>query len=361
MKEKIFLQNDGMYCDYENRNAWFVERDSNILHRLCLGNMELYYEYNLNTGEESPYRRNPLCYKKGQTIVMFPDRGEKILFYDVEKKAVNECDVEGAGNIRIGMYCFGEFENLLWAVSYGMKQILLIDIGLKRIIKRYKLFRTMNHIEMGYESILNGGSIYCISRNSNYVSKTGIESGEEKIYELPVNESGFNTIHYDGERFWLSSMSGNIYLWDSSCNTIEQVCSLKKTMYRSIRVGDAICFLPLNLGGNLCDELFCCKIKGKSCFSYVINGQRKDGIYAFEYVRDNRYIGISHSNNNFITEIDTKNGNRSIVYINASEKYWKERRMDETRRYVQEGNILYENAECNLDFYLELMKRTSRI
>lgn len=355
MEEKIFIQNDGIYFEHKDREGWLVDRDCNILISLCLDNMELRYECNLNRGNDSLFRRTPLCYKKGHTIVLFPDKGEKILFYDEEKKIVNECDVESVNSVRIGIYCFGEFEDLLWAVSYGMKQIFLIDVERKRIVKRFKLFRTDDHIEMGYESILNGKSIYCVSRNSNYVSKTDIMSGEEKIYELPMKESGFNTIYYDGESFWLSSMSGSIYLWDNVHNIMKQVSEQSGTRYRSIKVGDTICFLPFNLRGDLCDELLCCEIRGRNCSLFPINGQQKEGIYAFEYVKDNRIIAISHSDNNFITEIDVRNGKSNMVYWNASEQYLRQKKYDEMKPYVKEGKILYEEDNYDIYSYLKLI------
>lgn len=356
-ERRIFIQNDGMCLDYIGREAWFVDRNKNILYRLNLDDRELQYELNLNSDKENPYRRTPLCYKKGQIVVLFPDRGEKILFYDVKQKVLEEHVVKTESDARIGAYCFGEYKDLLWAVSYGRKQLFLIDVELKRVVKLYKLFAVDEHIEMGYESILCGGSVFCVSRNSNYVSRTDLKKGQEKIYELPVKENGFNTIFFDGEFFWLSSMSGNIYLWDSDHNTMELIYSLKTTMYRSIRVGDVICFLPFNLKGNLSDELCCCKIKDKRYFSYAITGQQKEGIYVFEYVKDNRFIGISHSDIDFIIEIDVENGDRNSVYMNACEKYWKGRRIDEAKIYVQDGNILYENDECSLDFYLEVMQK----
>lgn len=355
MEEKMYIQNDGIYFDNKNRTGWLVDRDSNILIKLYLDNMELHYECNVNRGHGSPFRKTPRCYKKGHTVVMFPDKGEKIFFYDEREKKVDEYDIEPADNIRIGIDCFGEFEDLLWAVSYGMKQIFLIDVELKKIVKRFQVFRIGDHIEMGHESILNEGNIYCVSRNSNYVSRTDVASGKEQIYELPVKEDGFNTIYYDGELFWLSSMSGSIYLWDNIYNTMERVSVQEGTRYRSVRVGDTICFLPLNLSGNLCDELLCCEIKGKNCFSFPINGQQKEGIYAFEYVKDNRIVAIGHSANDFITEIDVGNGKSSMVYWNASEQYLKQKKYEKMKTYVKEKEMLYEKDNYDIYSYLKVI------
>ncbi len=355
MEERLFVQNDGMYLDHENGEAWLVNRDINILHKLNLENMELQYEVNLNFDEEKLYRKTPLCYKSGQTIVLFPDNGNKMLFYDVEKRVIEAYQIETGDNTRIGVYCFGKFRDHIWAVSYWMKQIFLVDAALKRIVKQYHLFRMDARVEMGYESILHGENIFCVSRNANYVSKTNIISGEEKIYELPIKESGFNTIHYDGELFWISSMSGNVFIWDYKDNTMEQVYAHDRTRYKSIRVGDVICFLPFNLSGNLCDELLCCKVKEKSCRSFEISGKRREGIYVFEYVKDAITIGISHSEDDFITEINIENGERNKVYFKASEQYLKEKKREGIKRWMREGNILYENEECDISLYLGLV------
>ncbi len=355
MEEQLFVQNDGMYLDYEKEKAWFVDRNNNILYKLNLEDMELQFECNLNLEKEDPYRKTPLCYKKEQTIVLFPDRGKKILFYDEKQKSIDTYEIDLERYDRIGIYCFGEFQNKIWAVSYGMKQIFLIDVALKKIVKRYKLFRMDDHIKMGVESVLYGESIFCVSSNSNYLSQTNIVNGEEKLYELPVNESGFNTIHCDGEQFWLSSMSGNIYIWNSRNNTMKQIYLQNGTRYKSIRVGHIICFLPFNISSNLCDELLCCDIKEKRCFSFAISGQHREGIYVFEYFKDKRTIGISHSEDDFITEINIENGERNKIYFNVSEQYLKERKMDDIKRYMQEDNILYENKECDISFYLGLI------
>lgn len=352
MEKQLFIQNDGLYLDHENGNAWFVDRNNNILHKLNLEDMELHYECNLNIDEVKPYRRTPLCYEKDQTVVLFPDNGSKILFYDEKQNMIEECVIETEYDVRIGVYCFGIFKDLLWAVSYGMKQIFLVDVKLKRIIRRYTLFGNDDHIEIGYESILNGENIFCVSRNSNYVSETNIVNGEEKIYELPIKEIGFNTIYYDGEKFWLSSMSGNIYIWDRRNNIMEQVYSQNGTRYRSIRVGNVICFLPFNLSDNLCDELLCFKMKEKECFSFAICGQEREGIYVFEYVMDDLTIGISHSEDDFITEINIESGARNKIYFNVSEQYLKEMKMEDIKRYMHKDTVLYENEECDISFYL---------
>ncbi|EOS37807.1 hypothetical protein C808_03787 [Lachnospiraceae bacterium M18-1] len=354
--EKFYIQNDGMYLDHETGYGWFVDRNDNVLNQLNLKTREIEYVCRLDADMESPYRRTPFCYKKDHTIIAFPDKGKKICFYDEKEKTIEEYEIKAESNIRLGICCFGGFQEFIWAVSHGLNQIFLVDAGKKRIVRTYEVFRGKKQIQMGYESILNGNKILCISGNSNCVSETDLLDGTETVYELPAAEAGFNTICYDGGQYWLSGMNGNVYRWDHRKNTAEQIYAQNRTMYRSMKIGETICFLPFNLEGDLCNKLLCCNIKEKRCFTIKICEELKSGIYTFEYTKGSSVIGINDSENDFITEINIENGMKDTAYFYASGEYLKKKRYGEVWLKMKCEKRLSESKAQDIGFYLKMIQ-----
>lgn len=325
------IQSDHIAID--GNEAWLVDRNENALYKADLSKDEcdlvsmVPTPFSIDKDPLPFYRINSYCYKKESCIFLMPDRGESILIYDLDKKKISKIEINNPLSVRLSIHDFWEENGKLWAVSHGLGKILLIDINKKTIAEYYDIFDNPN-ILPGHEAKKVGNCIFNVSRNSNMICEFNIASREKKNYEIHGLTEGMYTICYDNTNFWLSGISGKIYLWDKEKKKITELNEYPKDLkiykeevgkieeigfpleqeipifYKSFLLGKFVCFLPLNSNQALCNKLLCVNREDFHMISIALNEEKDNttGLYTLEYIKENRIAGILCERNNLISE-----------------------------------------------------------
>lgn len=369
-----FIQNDQMAIDGEE--AWLVDRNENVLYKADLSTYECEYVSTLPTpfsADEEPfslYRINPSCCIRGNAVFLMPDRGESILIYDLNKKKISSIEICNPLSVRLSIHDFWEDNGKLWAVSFGLGKILSIDMDKKTVEGYYDIFDEPD-ILPGHEAQKAGNFIFNVSRNSNKICEFNTILREKKIYEIFGLAEGAYTICYDNNNFWLSGISGKIYLWNKNQESLTELDEYPKDLkiykeekgriedldfpskqnlpifYKSFILGDFVCFLPFNSTQALCNKMLCVNRKDFHMQDIILNEDQNNlsGIYNLEYLKTDDRAGILCERDKFILEIDI---NLNII----SKKYLK--KLDQTAfmyRNMKVNEISYEVTDFALKEY----------
>lgn len=318
--------------DVEDNCAWFVDGEKNMLFYVDFKTKRCEFIAELPDGTMNKFRLNPRCIKCDEEIFCMPDIGECIWIYQLETSQFKKIEIDNPNKVRIAITNFVKIGEKLFAVSKGLKQILRIDIKRKIIEKYYNLGSFLDGEIAG--SVIVGSELYCVSATTSYIFKINLDTNKSEKYMLPNIRNKLHTICFDGEDFWLSGYCKELYVWNEKKNTIRIVrnfpiefdlnyCVEEKMLNTdiveyntplflySVPMRNYIWFFPFRTGEIIYVDKKTYKIYtfeiGKSDIyskrptKYLYLGIR----YLFQYVRDERYIGLFSFENNCICEIDT--------------------------------------------------------
>ena len=163
----------------ENNNGWFVAGNINILFFVDMVNNSYKIIAKLPDYINGTFRANSNCIKCGEVIFCMPNRGEYIWCYDLFDNMFVKIKIENPNYVEIGILDFWKSENVLWAVSMGLKQIIEIDISTKKIIGYYNI--TNRTEEVIGKSVKTGNYIYSLSGLESRIYQFNIKTKEFKI------------------------------------------------------------------------------------------------------------------------------------------------------------------------------------
>ncbi|MCI8400772.1 MAG: hypothetical protein HFI38_01535 [Lachnospiraceae bacterium] len=369
------LTEEFIQCDqilFEDREGWVIDRNENALYKIDLLNdicklISILPTPLSITEEELPfYRINPHCYKKDKDLFCIPDRGDCIVVYDIKKKEISRIAIANPDSVRLGICYFWEYDEKLFAISYGLKKVLVVNIGERKVEEYVDIFDKADVLP-GHEARRVNDSIFCISRNSNKIYEFDMDSMKSTVYEPAGLSEGLYAICYEDDRFWLSGISGKIYIWEKTNKKIVELdnypegFSIQRTVsdtgipvfYKSFVAGDNICFLPINLDYN---QLLCIDRRDDRMrlINLLEDGDRRRGMYTLEYIREDNVIGILFSENNYISEIHLDSNTFRKRFLK------KQNRVAKLYRDMQMQAIIYENAPNALKIYERIVQSYSR-
>ena len=316
----------------EDDKAWFVWGLTDILCYLDLRTHEYVLLECIPDKSPIKFRLTPYCMKFRDDIYCMPVYGKSIWIYNTDNAEFNKIGIPVPDGELLNICDFWQYENKLYMVSNGLGQIIEIDPAVKRVENYYDLH------DRGYlsKSVKTDTAIYCLSGDLGIVYQFNLIKKEVSQYKLPDIGRKFNTFCFDGEKFWLSGFQKEIYVWDRDVNKVITVdgfpegfgiydfsketdevenCIADKyekfTFLHAEAVGENVWFIPY------CTN----KIIYVNKHTYQLHAfeideetETRESIlersslvykYLFDYVKDDRYLGLFSIKNKCILEIDT--------------------------------------------------------
>ncbi len=318
----------------EKDNVWFVWGMQNIICCLDLKTMICELVVNMPNKLQQKFRSNPFCIKYQDDLYCMPVYGESIWIYNTISQELSEIFIDNQDKRLLDIQDFWKFNNKIYVVSNGLGQIIEINPKDKKIINYYQLSKKCNITK----SIKVDSVIYCLFEKTGEVYQFDLITKGIVKYKLPNIERRFNTICFDGQKFWLSGYCKEVYQWDKTSNEIKVIddfpnefgiynftqstngevdCITSKynrmTFLHALHIGNDIWFIPYTTNIILRVD------KQKNIvYSFEVDEEieTKESIlartelglyykYLFEYIIDNRYLGLYSLKNKCILEIDT--------------------------------------------------------
>ncbi len=355
------IVNDGMYR--EKDTCWFIGREDNILYKMHLANMEVECVACLPREKTESFRMYQRCIKKDSYIYCVPDRGNTIQVYDIKENRFHQIAIENPEEKRISIFDSWIDGEVLWCVSYGMNEIIAVNLINNSVIGIYSIFECQEDT-CGFESLKVGRYIYCVSKSRPCIVEFDIETLDKKEYVFELAEKGFHTIAYDEEMFYLTGYSNSVYCWkkedeqyikqyllpenfyflEDSENTIRT-----PIFYHSFVLQKQVVFIPWNSLNVLSNYILCMDRQSKN-FKKIDFGKkdslRKSGeIFVVEYIKHNTIIGIHDTKNTFITEIDVDT--EQIIQLDMVTD--KRKDIEFWKKNINDKDILSEGLNCSLE------------
>lgn len=275
---------------------------------------------------------HPYCMKYKDFIVCLPGTGKEIWFYDMKKAVWEKTEINNDGQLIISMEAYRQLDGRIWLLEYDTGRILQFNLDKKIVEKEYCLPRDGHEVYYG-EYVVVDNKLYTTVDNRVYCIDT--KSSDLTIYEIPESKAGLFTICYDGSNFWLGGYCKEIYVWNPLQGTVKTLTKFPEQfgVYHfhetpdmdyatfshtidedsffqySICLGEYIWYLPTQSNGVIYIDRETCEIR----FLEIEEEQETEeslerdytNKFLFEYVREDRYIGIYSILNERIFEIDT--------------------------------------------------------
>lgn len=356
-KDQSFIWSEGWWL--EGDKAWFVDGMSNTL--FCA---------DMNTGEcekvncipnfgESTYCQNPYCVKCGRDIYCIPGYGGSIWIYNLDDNTFTEIDIDRPKQHLSGSQ-FWIWGDILFIVMANWNKVMEVSISQRRITNYYIICEN-DSIRRG---VLVGDKIYAVSSESGKIYQFDILTKGVKVYIHPDIAKKLFAICYDGEKFWMGGYQKDLYIWDKEKDNlttisfpsdfkIDNIENYQVPMFgKAIAVGEYIWFIPI-----IAEKIIYINKKTAVLSVFEIFEENKIWIslqkfqgradYIYQYVRDDRYIGLYSTKNGRILEIDTE----KLIY-QWKEYYFSEQYMQQYREIC--GGIYYEGQDplCIQDYHM---------
>lgn len=361
-----FIWSDGWYV--EGNEAWFVDGARNVLYCLNRLTKECKYISKLPDKSGRTFRMNPQVIKIEKEVFCMPDMGDRILIYDLADSKFSQIVIDNPHNVRLTCTGFWHYNDKIFVVVSGLKQIIEINIKEKHI-DHYYTISNLSEEKLG-RCIRSGTDIYMTSAISNKIYQFNLETRQIAVYILQGIEDGLFTICFDGRKFWLSGYKKEIYIWDKENNLVEIVrdfpkdfgeydfsgkeetllnCNKNKYIFpaflQSQVIGEFVWFIPFKTNKIVYINI---NTNERHTFEMPDEEETKESLmtnqmaskYLLQYLLNSQYLGLFSFKNDWIIEIDTKNLKTEVKTFSFNfEKY-----ANDTREYLfTENNLMDKN------------------
>lgn len=338
MKRSLGMENNrfiwsGYEWEFQENTAWFIDAVRDIL--CCL---------NLQTGEcdgiaKVPndglerFMLNTRCIRVKNEIYCMPCYGKGIWIYNIAIPKFRFIGIKNSGTKHLYMENCYLYEEEIYAVSRGMRQVVAIHVETKEV--------TSYSLNVRDDDVLLSGCIrvdtviYCASY-SNKIYTFDMNTKETAVYTILNEGVKLSSICFDGERFWLSGNQKKIYIWNKKQDTVQVIDNFPKEFgnYNFLDKEKEILdcnaeeygvqlFCHLEFVGNYVwaipyETNFVLYIQKDTLDIHILHIDdeeetqesltrigRRPFKYFWQYLRDEKFIGIFSLKNNCILEIDT--------------------------------------------------------
>lgn len=325
MNMKYLIENDQMYI--EGSKAWFVDRNTNELITMDMKTMKCTYKGQVPITDGNAFRCNPFLCVYEQKVFLLPDYGKEVWLFDAEEEKLYEIEVINKDKVAIKTSAKWVYNKRLYFVSQGLRKLVVIDIQTKKVEKYVDVFDTIGTFSFAFERIEN--TVYLASRTSNIILELDLETESLKYYSIPEMKGGIGTICFDGKVFWLSGCEKRLYAWNKEDNTVivfedfpedfyvydrtnvpVKIYSGKDVMpfpifLKSVLLKNRILFIPWNITQVCSEKMICMNLQDNMMTSIKIADNEKcAAMCTYEYIRDDVFIGVLSSEDDYITEIN---------------------------------------------------------
>lgn len=207
-------------CDnicVEGNRAWFVSKEINALFQVNIDTNQCKCIVEFPDSKYPDFRRNPRNLKCGDNIFCFPDCGDVIWIYNLKNKYINYIEINNPSKSRISIRDFWREGEAIYAVSYGLEEIIEINIEQQKIMNCYKIFQ--NEKSIWKDSYKEKNKIYILLENR--ICEFDVVTKSWKKYNIPEINVELNTILYEEGNFWLTGKTKEIYVWNKNNNRLK--------------------------------------------------------------------------------------------------------------------------------------------
>lgn len=369
----------------ENEKAWFVSGEVQSIFCVDLKTEQCEHIADLPETVIGKWRPNPRCMRSGNTIWCFPDLGNEILIVDLNRKEFRIIEINNPKKKRMSIVDFWIVENHLYAVSGGLSAIIEINLKKEKIEATYRI--ALDETEAIGRATLANGSIYVVLSGRKQIYEFSIDVKKFSVFKLPNIDAKLYSISFDREKFWLSGNKREIYVWKRETNELITLtgfplsfgrynfakdqrqlldCEMqvyKEQAFSEIRcVGDYVWFIPyltnqiLYVNKNTY-EINVFEIKGENESLLDLDERILFHKYLWNYVHQERYLGLFSLKNEHYFEIDTESLKKRDLNIHADEVT-----IDKIRkRFFEKYGNLNEHLKIHRKIYAQMLGKKNNI
>lgn len=204
----------------EGNKAWFVSTVMNVLFQVDMDTGKYEYITELPDCKYPDFRRNSRCLKYKDYICCFPNFGDVIWIYNLQNKQTNYIEIDNPLNCHILICNFWLEREYVYAVSYGLKEIIEINMEQQKITNYYEVPYDDKEVckDIIKSSDKKEEKIFLLFKNNIY--EFDIMTKLWKTYN-PNLSSELTTITYENDNFWLTDDTKEIYIWNKTFDTLK--------------------------------------------------------------------------------------------------------------------------------------------
>lgn len=324
-KQDTFIWSENWWI--EGDNAWFIEGGCNILFCINLKTQECEEAIDIPDACSNKYKLTPYCMKHGNVVICIPGLGQYIWIYHLDDRAFSRIVLDKQEEMQWAVEIW-KWRDTVFLVLDRCNKIIELDVVEGRIINSYTICD-----DNVVRSTMAEDSIFLLSSESDMIYQFECETRHVRSYKLPdIGKKYFNII-FDGETFWLSGYEKEIYKWNQANNCLTVLDHFPKsfifydhismsdgelahnripTFFYVIAVGKYVWFIPTQANMIIYVDKSSDKV---NTFEIYEGDETNGGVlswteglfqYLWEYVREDRFIGLFSAEKNRIVEIDTE-------------------------------------------------------
>lgn len=271
------------------------------------------------------YRLNSYCVKYKDKIFCFPYEDRDICCYRIKERTWDKVKIGFANRLMIcNDNC--ETDSSVWLMEHTKRKLFQVNLDKEIVEREYVISSDKNAFSGFYVKVEN--NLYCTA--GKQIHCINIKDGSIITYELPKIRIELYTISYDGCDFWLSGYGEAVYVWNPQKGIIKEIkitdfvekidviCKNSSIIMdnmplfeQSVFTGKHVWYIPLQCNAPL---IYIDKDSYKAGVLNIEGEQEteesliKRGLafkYDFEYIRQDRYIGLYSCKRQIVFEIDT--------------------------------------------------------
>ncbi len=313
---------------------WFVACSSNVLFKYDRRTKDLSVVSAIPTKTAGEFQ-NPYCIKSGNLVYCIPFYESSIWCYNVISSQWKEIDLCIDKNISVKACLLGEYKEIYYFFSMGLKKIYGMDLKIGTVVSSYDIDVQEETDSYYFDGILVNDCVYLVL-GGLLIYEVNLETQNQRKYELDNIDDIVQKINFGGGFFWLIGKKKDIYRWNREDNITKRLTEFPE----EFSVYDFVRKLEISDFDNYEKDLVV------FCGIYYLNGkvwlipqsgnkmlyydQNDEKIKVFEiqneeetkdtldldyrriatkfflmYVRGERYLGLYSYKNKMMLEIDT--------------------------------------------------------
>lgn len=363
----------------ENADAWFISGDEPILYYYNFKDKKCIYVSEIPEDGDDKWRLYSCCIKNGMDIICIPDRANCICIYSLLNKSWKKIEVNNPNQVRLSCIQIEKIDKFLFVYSKGLNQLIVWDLALNKIISYIDLIHDENEA-LGF-GVFYKNSFYVVSSKCFRVYEVNLSSYKITTYDLPMIKDELYTICCYDKKFILSGKKKKIYIWNKSerkfCSiheipgsfgeydfsfTYNQLINYnvgiykERLFYNSVLVNKCIWFIPFQTNMIMyvdleSNQLRQFEIEDEEETEYTLKHRLLNQKYLFEFVKENRYLGLFSLKNERIIEIDTLKLTYRVLPI----------MIDDSCKAAFSNKLFYDGRKIDQTMYLLLMEKSNQI
>lgn len=393
----IFPMSDNWWI--EKNKAYFCGARISVLFCVDMNSLQCEVVSRLPECDIYDFRAHPYCIRYKDSIICLPGMGKIIWYYDMQKESWKKIEIEHEEQLIISMAVYKQNDSSrLWLLEYETGKIFQVNLGKGVLEKEYYIPQNAKEIIYYGEYVYVNNKLYTAVKKR--VCCIDLENADIIIYEIDNLKAELYTICYDGDNFWLSGYCKEIYIWNPEQGIIKVITEFPEQfgIYHfygkpyidcnsfllsveegpffgfSILLGKYIWYIPNKSNGIIYIDKVTYKVSFLEIEEEKETKESLEREYAnkflFEYIREDRYIGLYSIKNQLVFEIDTlelcvkkKNYQLSNEAVSKIKKIIEDdnfqRILDEDIRKHNQRTILHESKKRERIIYAELIKRSN--